>query len=218
MGDVGKHFRKTHLTYIHYKANGDIVADGDVGDSFIGVGQYDCSKKIEAEWYFAASDGTDKQEFENGFVVSKLTNNASLYYQRVLNMEANATINLQIASASNGGMIEVRKDKANGQLLGKIQIPNTGGLTAYKTTKTKLKNSAGRNNIYLVYKGNTASSANLDWLSISSTGAIVEPPKGEPIILASKPNANTPVLSAFNQIEAENLICFVFMMRKTMVR
>jgi arabinoxylan arabinofuranohydrolase len=208
MGDVGKHFRKTHLTYVHYKANGDIVADGDVGDSFIGVGQYDCSKKIEAEWYFAASNGTNKQEFENGFVVSNLTNNASLYYQRVLNMEANATIQLQVASASDGGIIEVRQDKANGKLLGKIDIPNTSGLTSYKSVSATLKNKAGLNNIYLVYKGKDGTSANLDWLTISSTGAIAEPAKGEPIILAAKPNANSPVTSAFSQIEAEKLICY----------
>jgi len=207
-GDVGKHFRKTHLTYVHYKANGDIIADGDVGDSFIGVGQYDCSKKIEAEWYFAASDGTAKQEFESGFVVSNLTNNASLYYQRVLNMQANATISLQIAAATDGGTIEVRQDKANGKLLGKIEIPNTGGLSVYKAVTTKLKNKEGLNNIYLLYKSKSGSSSNLDHLTISSTGVIVEPPMGEPIILASKPNANTLVVSAFNQIEAENLICY----------
>jgi len=207
MGDVGKFFRKTHLTYVHYKDNGDIVADGDVGESFIGVGQYDCSKKIEAEWYFAASDGTKKQEIESGFAVSNMTNNASLYYPRVLNMAANATINIQIASAS-GGTIEVRQDKPNGKLLGKIKVTNTGGISNYKTVSTKLKNKEGLTNIYLVYKGATGNIANLDWLTITSTGAIQQPPKGKPIILAAKPTASTPSVSAFKQIEAEDLICY----------
>jgi arabinoxylan arabinofuranohydrolase len=206
--DVGTHFRKTHLTYVHYKANGDMFADGYIGDSFIGVGQYDCSKKIEAEWYFAASDGTDKREFETGFVVSNLTNNASLYYQRVLNVQANAEISIQVSSANDGGVIEVRLDKANGKLLGKIEVPNTGSLTIYKNVSSKLKNSAGLNNLYLVYKGKTGNSANLDWLTISSTGAIVEPPKGQPIIIAAKPNASTPVQNAYKEIQAENPVCY----------
>ncbi len=208
MGDVGKFFRKTHLTYVHYKENGDIVSDGNVGDSFIGVGQYDCSKKIEAEWYFAASDGTIKQEIDSGFVVSNMTNNASLYYPRMLNVAANATLEIRVASASNSVTIEVRKDKTNGKLLGKIKVPNTGSLSSYKTITAKLKNIQGLANIYLVYKGETGNVANFDWLTISSTGAIVEPPKGEPIILAAKPTPTTPSMSAFTQIEAEDLICY----------
>jgi len=204
----GKFFRKTHITYVHYKANGDIYADGDVGDSFIGVGQYDCAKKIEAEWYFAASDGTTKQEIESGFAVSNLTNNASLYYPRLLNVAAKADISIQVASANSGGIIEVRQDKNNGKLLGKIDIPNTGSLSAYQTVKTKLKTKSGLTNICLVYKGASGNIANLDWITISSTGAIVEPPKGEPIILAAKPTATTPSVSAFSQIEAEDLICY----------
>ncbi len=208
MGDVGKFFRKTHLTYVHYKDNGDIVADGDVGDSFIGVGQYDCSKKIEAEWYFAASDGTKKQEIDSGFVVSNMTNNASLYYPRIFNVSANATLSIKLASASNSGTIEIRQHKTNGKLLGKMKVPNTGSLSSYKTITTNLKNIEGLTNIYLVYKAKTGSVANIDWFTLSSTGAIVEPPISEPIILAAGLTPETPSVSAFTQIEAENLICY----------
>lgn len=207
MGDVGRFFRKTHMTYVHYRANGDIVACKEVGESFIGVGQYDCSNKIQAEWYFAASNGVKKQETDSGFVVN-LTNKTSLYFQRVLNMTANASISLKVASAAKGGVIEVRQDNAEGKLLGKIKIPTTGGLLAYQTVTAKLKNSAGLNNIYLVYKAKAGNSVNIDWLTIASTGAIVQPPKGEPIILASNVTPNTPSVSAYNQIEAEDLICY----------
>lgn len=208
MGDVGKFFRKTHLTYVHYKDNGDMVADGDVGDSFIGVGQYDCSKKIEAEWYFAASDGTKKQEKDSGFVVSNITNNASLYYPRMLNVAANATVEIRVASASHSGTIEIRKDKKNGKLLGTVNVPNTGNLSAYKTITARLKNAEGLINIYLVYKSKSKNTANVDWFTISSTGAIVEPPKGEPVILAAKLTPATASVSAYTQIEAEDLISY----------
>ncbi len=208
LGDVGKFFRKTHLTYVHYKENGDIVADGDVGESFIGVGQYDCSKKIEAEWYFAASNETKKQESETGFVVSNSTNNASLFYPRVLNAAAKATLSIHIASANSGDTIEVHQDKIDGALLGTIRIPNTGSLTTYQTVSTQLKNKEGLLNIYLVYKSKTGNPSNIDWLSLSSTGAIAQPPKGEPVILATTLTATTPSVSAFTQIEAEDLVCY----------
>ncbi len=201
-------FRKTHITYLHYKANGDIIADAQVGNSFIGVGQYDCSKKIEAEWYFAATDGTNKQQKDSGFVVSNLTNNASLYYPRVLNAAANATIAVHVSTANNGGKIEVRQDNPNGKLVGKISVPNTGNLSAYKTLTAKLNNKAGLVNIYLLYKGAAGNTANIDYLTIASTGAIVEPPKPKPIVIAANRTPSTPVFSAFKQIEAEDLVCY----------
>jgi arabinoxylan arabinofuranohydrolase len=207
-GDVGRVFRKTNMTYVHYKANGEMVASKEVGESFIGVGQYDCSKKIEAEHYFAATNGVEKQELGEGFVVSNLTNNASLCFQRVLNMQANAAISLQVASASAGGVIEVRKDRADGKLLGKINIPNTGSLSKYENVTDTLKNNSGLNTLYLVYKGSVSSTANIDWLEIASTGAIVEPPKGEPIIMAIGLTPKTPSVSATKQIEAEDLVSY----------
>jgi hypothetical protein len=207
-GDVGRVFRKTNMTYVHYKANGEMVASKEVGESFIGVGQYDCSKKIEAEHYFGASAGIKKQELGDGFVVSNLTDNASLCFQRVLNMEANAAISLQVASVSAGGLIEVRLDKSNGKLLGKIIIPNTGSLSKYETVTATLKNNAGLNTIYLVYKGNAGTTANLDWITIASTGAIIEPPKGEPIIMAVGFTPKTPSVPVTKQIEAEDLVSY----------
>ena len=207
-GDIGRLFRKTHLTYVHYKDNGEIVADGAVGESFIGVGQYDCSKKIEAEWYFAASDGTNKQEIASGFAVSNLTNDASLYYPRILNTTENASVELQVASNTAGGTIEFHQNTANGKLIGKLAVPNTGSLSTYQTIKTTLKNKAGLLNVYLVYKGANGTNASIDWFSISSTGAIVQPPKVEPFVLEAKPTKNTLAVSAFKPIEAEDLICY----------
>lgn len=208
-GEVGRLFRKTHLTYVHYRENGEIYADDVVGVSLIGVGQYDCSKKIEAEWYFAATKEIGKKEIpNNGWAVTNLKNNAYLYYQRVLNAAANATIEMNVSSAVKGGIIEIREDKVNGKLLGKMNVPNTGNLSTYQTVSAKLNNKAGLLNVYLVYKGGNGKTANFDWLTISSTGAIVEPPKGKPIIVAAGPNENTVAVSAYNQIEAEDLICY----------
>lgn len=208
MGDVGKFFRKTHLTYVDYKDNGDIVTDGDVGDSFIGVGQYDCSKKIQAEWYFSASDQIKKQEVDTGFAVTNITNKASLYYPRILNAAASANLSIHVASEKNGGTIEIRQDKMDSKILGHIEIPNTGSLSTYKTVTTKLNNLEGLTNIYFLYKGKTGNSINIDWFTMSSTGVIQQPAKGQPIILANQPTASTRPVSAFDQIEAEDLICY----------
>lgn len=101
----------------HIKDNGDMVTDGDVGDSFLGVGQYDCSKKNQAEWYFAPADQTKKQEVDSGFVVTNNTNKVSIYYPRILNAAAIAHLNIHVASANSDGSIEIRLEKIDGIII-----------------------------------------------------------------------------------------------------
>jgi arabinoxylan arabinofuranohydrolase len=206
--DVDKFFRKTHITYVHYKNNGDVVADEEVGQSFIGVGQYDCSKKIQAEWYFAASNGIKKQETDSGFIVTNIKNNQYLYYQRMLNMGENAIANISVASPDSNGIIEIRQNKINGKLLGQIKVPNTGSLLSHQLLNTTLINKSGLANLYLVYKGNANSSISIDWLSLSADKSIGQPANPSPIIIAYNPPTNVPAKNAYQQMEAEDLLCY----------
>ncbi len=207
VGDGDSFFRKTNITYIHYKANGDIVADAVVAKSFIGVGQYDCSNKIQAEWYFAASDGLKKQEIASGFVVGNIANDASLSYPRVLNVAANASFSVNISSTTSTGIIEVRQDNSSGTLLGTLNVPNTGSFTSYQTVSTKLTCTEGLKNICLVFKG-IGLLANLDWLMVSSTGTIPTPPELAVVIKPCVPSSVATPVSAYKQIEAESCICY----------
>jgi arabinoxylan arabinofuranohydrolase len=206
VGDGDQFYRKTFITYVHYKANGDIVADTEVAKSFIGVGQYDCSKTIQAEWYFAASDVTSKQEGGTGFVISNIANDSYLYYPKVLNVAADASVSVNVSSENSGGTIEVHQDEATGTLLGTIKVPNTGSYSAYQTVSTNLSCRAGTMNICLVFKG-AGNVANMDWFTVSSTGRIPAPPQVLPVIKPCVPSPTAEPVSAYNQIEAESFIC-----------
>ena len=205
-GDRDQFYRKISMTYIHYKSNGDIVADAEVAKSFIGVGQYDCSKTIQAEWYFSASSDAVKEEGGTGFVMSNLRQGSYLYYPRILNVAANAGAKFSVAAKEGGGIIEVRQDATNGKLLGTVKVAATGSLANYQTVSTVLHCRTGILNLCLVFKG-AGQIANLDWFTVASTGAIPVPPevlpKFDPCTL---PPAAEPI-SAFNQIEAENCLC-----------
>lgn len=203
---VDRTFRKTHITYLHYRDNGEMVACGEAGDSFIGVGQYDCSKPIEAEWYFATSDGTEKKEVETGFAVGALTNNAYLYYPRILNLAKNAEISLRVSSPNSGSFFEVREDAEDGRLLGTIEVPDTGG--EFQTVSAKLSSKEGLTNVYLVYKGPEGGTATLDWFTLTSTGEILRPPEPDPIIVQAGLTPETLTFSAFSQIEAEDVVAY----------
>ena len=169
--NVDYFYRKTKIVYNHYKDNGDIVDDPFIEQSSLGVGQYDATwNKIQAEWYFGASDGLSKRENATGFEIRTITNNAYLYFPKFRNLTANASLSFYVSSAnSGGGTIEVRQDSATGTLLGSCAVPNTGSWTTYQTVNCNLSNSAGTKEIYLVFKGSGTELMRLDWFRTNSS-------------------------------------------------
>jgi arabinoxylan arabinofuranohydrolase len=68
-----------------------------------------------------------------------------------------------VASASQGGKIEVRLDKPDGELLGAINVAPTGGWQAWSTIKAKMKKSTGIHDICFVFNGGDGELFNFDW-------------------------------------------------------
>lgn len=202
LSDADRYFRKTHISYVHYRDNGEMVICGETGSSFIGVGQYDCSRPLEAERYFAMSDGPSKKEYGDGFIVSGIRNNDYLYFQRVLNMARNAEIRISL-EADGHGVIEVRSGMGKGKLLGTVNVERTDG---FETVASVLKNKAGLNDICLIYKGE--GTVDIDRIGLSSTGEIERPAEGRPIVIQSRPDKDTKVFVPGDRIEAEDLVCY----------
>ena len=158
-------FRETKIVYAHFKDNGDIADDPFIEQSPLGVGQYDARwEAIQAEWFFAASDGIRKRENATGFDVQNLAGGSWLEYPNVRHLNRDATLTFRIASANpNGGFIEVREQTKNGALLGRCKIPDTGSWTNYQLVTSRLKNRAGTNDLCLVFQGGGGALARLDW-------------------------------------------------------
>lgn len=204
LADTDNFFRKTHISYVHYKDNGEMVICEDTGDSFIGVGQYDCSEKIQAENFFAASDEVYKKETETGFAVSGLENTSYIYFQRILNLSDNAEFIISATCNSDNGTLEVRQNTETGDLLGTLHLNNTNN--SFEEFKCQLNNNEGLNNIYIVYKGDGR--AEIDWIKLTDTGKIERPEKGEAIIIQHGPDENTVPQKPTDVIEAEDLMCY----------
>lgn len=160
-------YRTTKITYAHYKDNGDIVTDDFISNANMGVGQYDAKwEKIQAEWYFTASDGLQKHENTSGFEIRKITHKSYLYFPKVQNMGSNPEITFYVSSDNRkGGKIEVREGSLEGELLGSCKVPYTGSWTNYKTISCKLKGSSAITNLYLVFKGKGDEILRLDWFN-----------------------------------------------------
>lgn len=64
-----------------------------------------------------------------------------------------ASFSARVASALNGGSIELRLDALTGQLVGACIVPGTGGWQTYVTVSCDLTNASGLHDLYFVFKG-----------------------------------------------------------------
>lgn len=174
--DGDTYYRKTKIVYAHFKDNGDIVDDPFIEQSPLGVGQYDAYwEKIQAEWYFAASDGVQKRENATGFEMRKLTDGSWLAYPNFRNLKKNAVLSFCASSANPaGGTIEVHQEKVDGPLLGQCIVPNTGSWTNYASVACKLTNDAGTKDLYLFFKGSGGELIRLDWFKTDSSAMMAK--------------------------------------------
>ncbi len=126
-GDISqtgnRYFRDAFISYLHYKANGEIApirVDG------LGVGEYRAPGKIDAEDFFAATN-IIKQEITNGFAVKATQSGGYLIFLNVRGLTNCARIKLQFSSVVPSASIELRERDADGPLLAECKAD--GALT-----------------------------------------------------------------------------------------
>jgi hypothetical protein len=68
-------------------------------------------------------------------------------------------LELRVASATAGGLIEIRRDGPDGELLGTAQVPGTGDWQAWTSVRARLRPLSGRQTVCLVFRGRPADSA-----------------------------------------------------------
>jgi hypothetical protein len=158
--------RSSGITYIHYRDNGEIVTDGLIVE--MGVGQYDAQwNKIEAEWFMASHNCSKSENPRLGFDVSRIKDGSYLYYPKIRNIPKNALIHFY-ASPVVEMTIEIRSHSVDGPLLGTCLLePGFLAWKGYRSFSTRLNNSGGEEDIYLVFRGEGDSLGNLDWFSFA---------------------------------------------------
>lgn len=158
--------RASGITYIHYRDNGEIVTDGLIVE--MGVGQYDAQwNKIEAEWFMAAGNCAKKENPRLGFDVSNIKGGSYLYYPKVRNIPKSALIHFYASPVVNT-TIEIHSESIDGPLLGTCLLePGFLAWKGYRSFSTRLNNSGGEEDIYLVFRGEGESLVNLDWFSFA---------------------------------------------------
>jgi len=126
--------------------------------------------RIEAE-DFDAANGTQTETCSDtggGQDVGFIYNDNWLMFSNINTSEING-IDLRLATIRSGSTVEVRIDAYDGELLGTVVVPITGGWQSWETASGELTNILGFHDVYLVFKNASTNVANINWLEFTST-------------------------------------------------
>jgi len=148
---IQKMRRATGIAYVHYRANGEMVADKLIRE--YGVGQYDAGwNVIEAEWYMR---GHNVKKVENTFGDFDIVmeNGSQLEYPNIRNLPDNPWI---VVHAVSETPVEIEVYEGE-RLLGVIEKGASylggGEFARYNQASLRLALNAGTHDIRLVAKG-----------------------------------------------------------------
>jgi len=157
-----RRFRDSFISYVHYKANGDIApvrVDG------IGVGQYDATKGvIEAEDYFKSVGISKKESPEGGFVLDDIESGDYLVYPNIKGLTGKRNIEITMM-ANKRTTLEIHQDSPEGPLLGKCKI---SAMTAsvFEKIVCKLPEHEEKESLCFVFKGKGKQLCQIDSFSV----------------------------------------------------
>ena len=130
------------------------------------VATLDPFKQVEAET-IAWSEGLKTAgNSQTGVYVTKIENGDYLMVRSVEFGKGAKSFVASVASASAGGKIEIRLDNPDGELLGSIDVVNTGSWEKWSTVKGKIKKITGVQDVCLVFKGGKGELFNFDWWQV----------------------------------------------------
>jgi alpha-N-arabinofuranosidase len=89
---------------------------------------------------------------DEGHIVGWIEHGDWVLYDKVEFGQRSNRIEIRASSATRGGVIEIRLDAPDGELLGTCTVPNTGGWYKWDTFKTKIKPVSGSQKICMLFK------------------------------------------------------------------
>ncbi|MDW7691179.1 carbohydrate-binding protein [Flammeovirgaceae bacterium SG7u.111] len=76
-------------------------------------------------------------------------------------------IDVRVASATDGGTIEVRLGATDGEIVSFIDVPNTGSLSTWETVSTAIDEVDGEYDVYFVFRGAGTDLLKINWLKFT---------------------------------------------------
>ena len=161
--------------------------------------QDDLDKTIPAGTFDTESHaGDDKTILNNNSHVANIKSDSWICFKDFdFGVGVGSSIEVRSSSANAGGNIEVRTGSASGTLLGTIDIHKTSTWGDYEYSSANLRNASGKQDLYLVFSGDSKKLFNLRSFIIRSgvtvdnklTATPIRPPAGR---IAYVADGNSP--------------------------
>ena len=126
--------RSVAVEEFKYNADGSFptIQPTDAGVKPVGV--FNPYRKVEAETMAFSKGVKTEQNSEVGVYVTDIHNGDYIKLQNVgFGHKVPRTFTARVASGLRGGQIEIRLDSIHGRLLGKVEVPGTGGWEKWQT-------------------------------------------------------------------------------------
>ena len=120
-------------------------------------------KKIEAETIAWSEGLKTAQNPETGVYVTKINNRDYIKVRDVDFGKGASAFEARVASASNGGKIEIHIDALTGPMIGTLKVEPTGGDIDWAVQTCKVTRVKGLHDLYFVFEGGNGDLFNFDW-------------------------------------------------------
>jgi len=134
------------------------------------VAPLDPYTRVEGET-MASSEGVEVEDCSaGGRNLANLENGDSIKVESVDFAGGTRSFEASVASAGEGGQIELRLDSPSGTLLGTCSVPTTGGWQNWQEVSCEVTDVTGQHDLFLVFTGGGGSLFNLDyWRFVPTT-------------------------------------------------
>ncbi len=119
--------------------------------------------RVQAETMAWSEGLKTAKDNQTGVYVTKINKGDYLKVRSADFGKGAKTLEASVASATAGGIIEIRLDSPEGELLGSLTVEKTGGWQNWKTVTGKVKKTTGVHDLCFVFKGGDGDLFNFDW-------------------------------------------------------
>ncbi|WP_438025758.1 glycoside hydrolase family 43 protein [Sorangium sp. So ce233] len=169
-GEPTGYRRNLALESFTYKDDGSIVPVTYTTDGLKQVGSFDPYARVEAETFNAQSGIETEPCEEGGMNLSNINDGDWVRLRGVDFGEGAESFSARVASAGEGGSIELRLDAPDGMLVGTCAVDATGGWQAWSDVSCAVDGATGVHDLVLVFTGGESYLFNVNSWQFSPIG------------------------------------------------
>ena len=159
----GGYHRSVCVDELSFNADGSVVQRNMTKEGVPQIGHLNPYATVQAETICWSQGIKTEPSSQGGICVYPTGTSAFIKVKGVDFRDGAKSFTASVASATNGGTIELHLDSLTGPQAGSCSVPNTGGLQKWTTVSSPTKETSGVHDLYLVFSGNEKHGFNCDW-------------------------------------------------------